>query len=292
MPELDAQGTVVVDQSQDSGSKGAPAAGGDRGAAEPASIPAYLAGASAEQKKELAARIQKGWKPPEKFTDFLASHLQQEAKLSSAILVPAKDAPAAEWDNYWKQRGVPETDDGYALERPTGLPEGVRYSEEMEKWFKTTSRKYRLTPDQAKGLFKDYNELQIGAAKQILEKQKAQATELETKKKADVAAADTALRQAWGVNYEANRAGALQTLTNKNIVPEGWANKLKAAGLDTDPETLVVLQTLWKATKDDAKIWASGESGETGDEDVDPKTGRHVIRHPKTRARYKGSSAE
>jgi len=290
--DLDVSSTVVVDQGNGKGAEGAPAAGGDKGAAAPASIPAYLAGASAEQKKEIAARIQKGWKPPEKFTDFLAGHLQQEAKLSSAILVPAKDAPAEEWDNFWKQRGVPESEDGYALDRPTNLPEGVRYSEEMEKWFKATSRKYKLTPDQAKGLFADYNALQIGAAKAALEKQKATAADLDAKKKTATMAADTALRQAWGVNYDTFRAGALQTLANEKIVPKGWADKVRAAGLDTDADTLYVLNTLWKATKDDAKVWATGDAGDTGEEDLDPKTGRHVIRHPKTRARYKGNSAE
>lgn len=79
--------------------------------------------------------------------------------------------------------GVPEAPDGYEL----AAPEGAELDESLKAWFSQTALQRKLNKDQAKGLFEDFNTMQV---------EKAQAT------KQELIQQEAALRQEWGATYD------------------------------------------------------------------------------------------
>lgn len=100
--------------------------------------------------------------------------------------IPGPDATPEQKAAFYKTLGVPDTEDGYGLVTPEGLPEHLKehYSGDMLKFFGATAKKYNLTPEQAKGIQKDYD-AKFGefltAAQQDVSKSDEQFDQLATK---------------------------------------------------------------------------------------------------------------
>jgi hypothetical protein len=98
----------------------------------------------------------------EKIGDFAKDYLkvkgnvtELEGKLGKSIPKLSDNASEEERAAYFNALGRPETVDKYELTKPE-IPEGMPYSEEFEKGFKTTAHTFGLTQTQVKGLFDWY----------------------------------------------------------------------------------------------------------------------------------------
>lgn len=131
----------------------------------------------------------------EKFTspaDVVKSYAELQRKLGSAINPLAEDASEEHIDEFYTRLGRPATADGYDLKRPE-LPDGLEYSEELEKAGRTWFHKAGLNNTQAAILFGGFNEFALAVAEQRVNADKEA-----------VAEATTALRREWGADYDKN----------------------------------------------------------------------------------------
>ena len=67
-----------------------------------------------------------------------------------------------------KTIGVPEKPDGYTVERPEKMPEGIVYDEVLENKFREVSHQLNLTPAQVAGVYKMYSDYNLGMHSEVL----------------------------------------------------------------------------------------------------------------------------
>jgi len=98
----------------------------------------------------------------EKIGDFASDYLATkgsvtdlEGKLGNSIPKLSENATDEERATYFNTLGRPETVDKYELKRPE-IPEGMPYSEDIEKGFKGASHALGLSQHQMQGLFDWY----------------------------------------------------------------------------------------------------------------------------------------
>ena len=115
----------------------------------------------------LATRLPKGI--PELYQSWRTLHDEN----SSAVRVPAKDAPKEAWDRYYKSIGRPDGPDKYALTIPK-LPNGLPYNDRLEKWFRKELFEAGIPQDSAQKIFDHWNETQVAAFEANVKAQEAQ----------------------------------------------------------------------------------------------------------------------
>lgn len=92
----------------------------------------------------------------------LGEELQSfKGKLEGAVRVPGENATQEEVLAFRKAVGALEKPEDYKLERPQ-LPENVQYNEALEKTFRSTAATIGLSQQQAEGLFKMFNDYELG----------------------------------------------------------------------------------------------------------------------------------
>lgn len=116
---------------------------------------------------------------------------EQEKLLGSTIRIPKEDAPPEEREAFLNKLGRPEKADGYQLEAPKDMPEGLPYDGELAASFKAKAHELGLTQAQAAGLHDMFVSYQTGLFSGALEQQTQQ---LEQR----AAAATEALVKQWG----------------------------------------------------------------------------------------------
>lgn len=89
-------------------------------------------------------------------------HQSLKGKLEGMVRIPGEKSTPEEVAEYRKAIGMPEKADGYKLERPEKIPEGMVLNEVLEKKFKETAHKFDLTPAQVSGIYKMYSDHEIG----------------------------------------------------------------------------------------------------------------------------------
>ena len=95
--------------------------------------------------------------------------------------VPNDNSTDQERREFFTKLGCPETPEGYQVTRPTDLPEGMAYNDELERGFLAVAHKAGLTPAQVQAAVAFYNEQQAAAFKAATEAQQAAKTEAEEK---------------------------------------------------------------------------------------------------------------
>ena len=107
----------------------------------------------------------------EKIGDFANDYLkvkgtvtELEGKLGNSIPKLSDNATDEERATFFNALGRPETVDKYELTKPE-IPDGMPYSEEIEKGFRSASHSLGLTQAQTNGLFAWYMNGSIGAFK-------------------------------------------------------------------------------------------------------------------------------
>lgn len=109
------------------------------------------------------------------------------------IKLPGESATADEWSDFYAAAGRPDAATNYAFEAPSELPDGFQYSDDLAGAFKDWAFEAGLSQKQA-GMLHDRYVADIARGVQEM-------TEQETE---SIRAADTAIRKAWGNEYEDN----------------------------------------------------------------------------------------
>lgn len=81
-------------------------------------------------------------------------------------LIPPKDGSTDEEKAKFEQklakvRGVPDNPEGYQIERPAQMPEGMIYDEDMENWFKQQAHANNWTQESVSKVVAEYNKRQF-----------------------------------------------------------------------------------------------------------------------------------
>lgn len=161
------------------------------------------------------------------------THKSLQGEVEGRVKVPGEKSTPEDHAAFRKALGIPEAPDGYKLDRPKDMPEGMEYDELLEKTFRETAHKLDLTPTQVAGLFEMYNSREIGIYSGI-EKIKA-----DNKEKAI-----TALKDTWKQSYDENKTKATKTFfeTLKRLNPpeafggaEGIEKEFTEAGFGDNP---------------------------------------------------------
>jgi len=230
---------MVIDQTTDTGAKGGVA---DNGSADTSKVqvPGYVKGQLAKETSEallkeiasdpkLAARLPKG-------TDELfKSWRTLEKESSSAVRLPAKDAPKEVWDQYYKAIGRPESPDGYAYMKPN-LPNGLPYSDKLEKCFRQELFEAGVPQSAAEKIFNDWNTMNSAAFTANTEaRKKADEEQRKAATKAATEAMTTKYKDTWP-QMKQLRDAAIARFGGQELVTRLQSARLpNGLTLDNDP---------------------------------------------------------
>lgn len=91
--------------------------------------------------------------------------LDTESFKGRALIPPKEGATPEEKANFEtklaKVRGVPDSPEGYVIERPAQMPEGMIYDVDMENWFRQMAHSNNWTQEAVKKAVADYNKRQF-----------------------------------------------------------------------------------------------------------------------------------
>jgi hypothetical protein len=172
-------------------------------------------------------------------------------------------------------RKPPNSPSDYNFDKPK-LPEGMTYSEPLEKWFRDVAHAQGLTQAQFKALYEGWNKVNIeGFARMSAEQKARQEAAQKATQEAQakyIADEQSALRQEWGNDFP-TRLRAAGEVISKNLGP--LVERLKKAGVPLGIETIRLADAYARATAEDRKLGLGSEGGEGQDEEnIDPRTGR------------------
>lgn len=184
--------------------------------------------------------------PPKDANGFASEYVKNQKLIGQPTLkIPTKDATPQELNDFWTKLGRPESADKYVLPE-VKLPEGIQKDANLEAGFKSWCHKHNVLPNQAAGLYQDY--------------QGYVATQIEASRKANVEAiqtAETALRNDWGAAY-----GQKVELAKKVVALGGpeLAAELEKAGVfnGNNPVVLKFFATLGEKFGEEALVGAGG----------------------------------
>ena len=135
-------------------------------------------------------------KENEKLTGFATIGDLAEAMLKSdgtvAVTKPGDDASDEDVAAYREAAGIPANPDGYEIAKPQ-LPEGMEFNQGLEDHFRRVFHDNDVSNDLAGKLNDEFNKIQISQHNAIIEHSKA-----------EMAKCETALREKWGNDFEAN----------------------------------------------------------------------------------------
>lgn len=89
-----------------------------------------------------------------------------EGDLTRSIRPLGEKPTEEELSNFRKAMGIPEKPEGYQIEKTQA--EGIPYDELLEKKFRETAHQMHFTPAQVAGLYKMYQDYQIGLHSEIV----------------------------------------------------------------------------------------------------------------------------
>jgi hypothetical protein len=178
-------------------------AGGNEGGEGTVQVPQWMSSLpDAHKTNERFAQF----KEPTAFWDKADSLLKAEG---NSVVIPGKDAKPEEVAEFYKKLGRPETKDGYEINKPDNLPEGVPFDPEAVKAFKEYAHAEGFTKPQAEKLFNwYYNLAKNGYDVDSKNKQEAEIKALEETVKTQKAAV-AALKDEWKDKFDGNIAKAV-----------------------------------------------------------------------------------
>lgn len=172
--------------------------------------------------------LQKFEDTPDGLNKALESHANLEKLLGHEKVPLPKDANDVEgWNRFNKALGVPDKADGYALP-DASLPDNMKNITVDKGKFAEIVHAHKLTPSQAQGLWKAYQEINVQTYQQHVEEHQKQLTDTVN-----------ALKGEWGDAYNTNVELA-QTVINKFSTSKDMNDKLTAQ-LAKDPDGIKFL---------------------------------------------------
>ena len=154
------------------------------------------------------------------------------------IPVPGEKATKEDWDMVFERLGRPKDATGYTLPEvklPEGYPEP---NKEFMETFKTKALELGMLPAQVNGLYQWFMDSQVNEFNQYGEQR--------TKERGE---AENALRKLWGKAFEQNFQIAEQAVNKYGT--EAFIQKLKATGLNNDPDMVKFIADMAKNFSED-----------------------------------------
>jgi len=186
------------------------------------------------------------FKEPKEAWDKFDTLLKAEG---STITIPGEGATDAEKTAYLTAIGRPEKAEGYEFAKPSELPEGITYSEEVEGSFKAKFHELGLSTAQASGLYDFYMNWWMGGIQ----------TELSGRETAKTQASDS-LKTEMGVDYDTNIA--LMGKAIEKFGGEEFKKYMDDSGVGNDPAIIKTFINIGKAMSEDTLIM--GDKGADG----------------------------
>uniref|UniRef100_A0A6M3IW71 Putative capsid assembly protein n=1 Tax=viral metagenome TaxID=1070528 RepID=A0A6M3IW71_9ZZZZ len=122
----------------------------------------------------------------------------------------------------WREIGVPEKPEGYELKAPENLPEGMSFNDGFSKEFSNAAHKLGIPKSAVNGLFKWYNERQLGEFSNSVKR-----LDKFNKKSIDE------IKKDWGDEYENNLQKADAAI--EKLFGAEFKEFLKTTGLNSHP---------------------------------------------------------
>jgi hypothetical protein len=242
------------------------------GGAQPAKgnlAPLYDQLGEAKNSLKNAARFEK----LPKLSDLVAEIDRLDGEVSNGIRVPGKGASKAEWDKYREGLGIPSSAEGYRLNRPD-LPQGMRYNESLEKWFRGRMHQANVPQDVASAMFDEFNKMQLDSFAAMVASQKEAATK-----------GMDALKAKFGDKLP-DKMAAMTKAMNAFMSP-GMFAKIKSVGLDNDPDFIAGWIAIGEKMSEDKLTTATEGGGVHEPRSGMPRTAHgHTIEYPGMRAKY------
>lgn len=193
----------------------------------------------------------KGWdkfeQPP--LEVMLGAYSNAEKMLGKGRLsIPDEGAPPEQWDALWKAIGRPDTPDAYQFDAPK-LPDGFAFDEKAVSGFREVAHKLGLRPDQFQQVVAHAIEADVRRFEGFRQERAKLRAEAEMK-----------LQQAWGGQYQSNKAIADRVVSK--FAPPEYAKWLDEYGLKDDPTFVQFLHAVGREFSEDTL--AGGAGGSTG----------------------------
>jgi hypothetical protein len=169
------------------------------------------------------------------------------------IPVPGEKATKEDWDMVFERLGRPKTSDGYKLNEMK-LPEGLPLpKEDFIKEFKNKALELGMLPAQVSQLYDWFMNNEVTQYNQFIGERDTNRTN-----------AENALRKAWGKAFEQNYQIAEQAVIKYGS--EEFVNKLKASGMNNDPDMIQFISSMAKNFQEDTIAGKSGSLTMSPDE--------------------------
>jgi len=215
-----------------------------------------------------------------KLENLVAEITRLDAEVGKGVRVPAKGASQAEWSAYRKAVGVPESAEGYRFQRPQ-LPQGMRYNEGIEKWFREKMHGANVPQEQAEAIFNDFNRMQVENYNQFQAQAQAQ-------RQKDFETGKATLQKEFGDKFDEKMA-ALKRGIDQFLSPKAF-EKLKRFGLDNDPDIVFAFVKVGESMAED-KLVAATDGGQKEVPSGLPRTRHgHTLEFPNMRSGYQGGA--
>ncbi len=133
--------------------------------------------------------------------DLALGHIALLGKLGNSVQIPDSNASEEDRAAFYKTLGRPDSPDGYEIQRPSELPEGMTYDEGLEKAIRAVAHEHGASNELLAAIFTEYNRLSIDG-------HKAQTAAINE----SFRTATTTLQGEWGANFKGNRQMALRAV--------------------------------------------------------------------------------
>jgi hypothetical protein len=186
----------------------------------------------------------------ENVNDLARKHIEQAGKMDQAIFKPGEGATEDDVKVYREQMGIPETAEGYEIQRPE-LPEGLPYDAEMEKAALEVFHKAGMSKEAAQMSMDFYNNMVIEAYKQM----ESDAEQARKDTKAE-------LEKDWGDEMKPRVQKAERVM--ERFDKSDFKLRLEEKGLAYDPSTYRFLNEIAQVISEDVLMKPAEGGGTEG----------------------------
>lgn len=165
------------------------------------------------------------------------SYVAAQKLVGTTLRVPKDDAPNEEWAAFYTKLGRPEKPEGYKIDKPEKLPDGVTWNERKVEDFRRIAHEIGLTPKQLAKIVDFETQHTIGA------RDSAMSAIVEERK-----AGEKALKDKWGAGYDRNTRLARAAWTRFGG-PDGVDDKY-----GNDPTFVEFMASVGEAMLEDGEI--------------------------------------
>ena len=198
----------------------------------------------------------------EKFTspaEVVKSYAALQSRLGRSVVKPGPDAGPEELASYRRQLGVPESAEGYDLQRPENLPEQLR-SDPAGEVMQQDFLKAMHDAGASNAVVQKALDWYYGNVTQGLEQQTQAAAERRSE-------AEASLRQEWGGDHDRNLTFAQRAVTtfgDDGFVDFLEGQEVEGVKLGDHPAFVRAFAAIGRSMGEDVPLSGEGESGGNG----------------------------